>query len=115
VNTVGKVVCVVAVLALAGGAGKRVNDPNQVYGPKELGDDVGKGLDRAGGAVGDAAGSAVGGSDLAKGAAIGAGAYGAAKAGKAWRNRSKDDPAHVDVPPVQPTLPTIVPVPGVAQ
>lgn len=115
-NTTGKVVCVIAVLALAGGAGKGASDPNQVYGPAELGEDVGDGIDRVGGSAADAAGGAIGKSDLAKGAAIGAAAYGAARGAKAWRgSRQKTDPGHVDVPPEQPTLPTLSPMWGVAE
>jgi hypothetical protein len=110
--------CVLVALALAGGAGKHVeaakSDPDKVYGPSEFGEDVGDGIDDIAGGVGDAAGGALGKSDVAKAGALGAGAYGAAKAGKAWRNRAKD-PNNVDVRPDEPTLPTLAPLPGVAE
>lgn len=114
-----KAAVVVGVLALIGGAGRRAEeaakDPNQVYGPSELGEDVGDGVDEIVGGFGDAAGGAFGESTIVKGAAIGGGAWGASKAWKKWGGgRSKDDPTPVPEDAETPTLPTLVPTPGVA-
>lgn len=111
---------VLVVLALAGGAGKRSegaqSDPNQVYGPAEFGEDVGDGLDRISGGVGDAAGSSLGRSRVMQGAALGAGAYGASKAWKKWGGRSKDDPVPTPADAEEPTLPPVAAwTTGVAQ
>lgn len=110
-QTVGKVACVVAVLALAGGGLKHVEaaskDPNQVYGPDQFGEDVGDGGDRIAGAFGDGVGGTFGSSTVAKGVAVGGGAYGASKAWKKWGGRSKDDPIPVPEGAELPTLPGV--------
>lgn len=104
-----KLAVVVGVLAVAGGGVKHAQeaakDPNQVYGPSEFGVDAGAGIDRITGGFGDAAGGAFGKSTVAKGAAVGAGAYGAGKAWKKWGGRSKDDPIPVPEGAELPTLP----------
>ena len=104
-----KLAVAAGVLALVGGAGRHAQeaakDPDQVYGPAQFGEDVGKGADDIAGSFGDAAGGSFGRSKVLQGGAVGAGAYGARRAWKKWGGRSKDDPHPVPEGAELPTLP----------
>lgn len=115
-----KAALVVGVLAIAGGGVKHAEeaakDPNQIYGPSQIGDDVGNGLDDVVGGFGDGVGNAFGKSDIAKAGAVGAGAYGAGKAWKKWGGgKNKDDPVPVPEGAGTPSLPSETPMLGVGE